>query len=165
MLNRRKILVTVLLILAMVLIAGCGASVKADISAYADDEIVITGIGDKDIVVTPAELAEMDCVKKTLKGTSKGKEITVTGVGPTLETVLAAYGVEQSSIEKVIFIAYDGYSKSYDSDFFLVHPDIIMSVSTADEPLYEENQPVRLLIPGTTPDNWVKGVEKIQIIQ
>ena len=162
--NRKKIFVTILLILSMTVMAGCSATVKADISEYADEEIVITGIAEEDIIVTPADLAEMDCVKKTVKGLSKGTEITVTGIGPTLETVLAEYDIEQSSVKQVIFIAYDGYSKSYDSDFFLVHPDIILSVSTADEPLYDENQPVRLLIPDTTADNWVKGVKKIQII-
>lgn len=162
--KRRQSAVLLVMVFVISLFTGCSATVKADISEYKDSEITIAGLTEEEFTVTPEELSQLKCKKKTLSTTSKGRKVTQNAIGPTLETFLENYGYSLDDIEEVIFVASDGYTKSYDSDFFLVHDEIILSVASGNDPLEEEDQPVRLAIEDVMPDNWVKGVVRIQFI-
>lgn len=163
--NLKKAAVVVLAMIICMAACACGATVKADISAYENTEITITGLTDEDITVTPAELAEKKCKKETVTTQGKGKEYTFKAIGPTLQSLTEEYGVVLEEVDELIIIASDGYTKSFDGEFFITHPDVYLSVANGNEPLAEDDQPLRLIIPGATPDNWVKGVVKIQIIK
>lgn len=59
-------------------------------------------------------------------------------------------------------IAQDGYTKQFDGGFFATHPDVYLSIANRDEPLNDDEQPLRFVIPGTTADNWIKAVKEIR---
>lgn len=160
---KRKITVLILVLMTVCLVfAGCSKSVRADISGYENEKITIEGLGDETITVTPGELKELDCVSKSVTTQSKGGEITVDAAGPTMDTLLDQYGVSMGDVSEVTFVAADGYTKQFDSTFFTTHKDVYLSVADGDDPLAEEEQPLRVVIPGATSDNWVKGVVEIR---
>lgn len=162
----KKTLTCILTIFAVcMMFTGCETKIKADISAYADAEIRVTGLTDENFIVTPVQLAELKCVEKTVKGSAKGKEITVTASGPTLATFTEANGVSLDEIKSITITASDGYTKSFDGDYFITHPDVYMSLAGGKEPLNEDEQPLRLIIPGATADNWVRGVVQIDFVR
>ncbi|MDO4545314.1 MAG: molybdopterin-dependent oxidoreductase [Bacillota bacterium] len=158
----KRLLYGILLLVLCLVLAGCGATVKADISAYEDEAITVTGLTDEDFTLTAGELAQLDCVGEKVTTKSSKGEITVEAVGPTLETFLKSYGIKQSEISSVTVIASDGYTKTFEASFFITHEDVILSLANGDEPLAEEEQPVRMVIPGATADQWVKGVVELQ---
>lgn len=160
---RRKHIAVILLMLVLCLVtAGCSKDVKTDISAYENEKITIEGLGDETITLTAGELKEMDCVRKSVTTQSKGRELTVEAAGPTLDTLLSQYGVSLDDVTDVTFVAADGYTKQFDSGFFVTHKDVYLSIANGDDPLEEDEQPVRLVIPGATADNYVKGVREIR---
>lgn len=160
---KRRITALVLVLMAVCLVfAGCSKPVKADISGYENEKITIEGLGDETITVTAGELKELDCIRKSVTTQSKGGEITVEAAGPTLETLLEQYGVSMDDVSEVTFVASDGYTKQFDSAFFTTHKDVYLSLADGDDPLQEDEQPLRIVIPGVTSDNWVKGVVEMR---
>lgn len=154
--------VTVLLILILCLtFCACGAKVKADISGYEKEQIKIIGLIDEEISITVGELADMECIKEKVTTQSRGKEITVTAIGPTLKTIVDKYGYDIDDINNLTVVAKDGYTMNFDSDFFVLHPKMIFSLCDGKKPLYEDEQPVRLVIPGVMAEQWVKGIDTI----
>lgn len=162
--KKRLISFVLTICMAALLLSGCSAEVKADISAYADTEITISGVSEEDRIITPAQLAELKCVKKTVSVTTSTKKVTVTAVGPQLNTLLEYLGVEQDDIKEMIVTATDGYTKSFKGEYFITHPDIIFSLARGEDVLEEDEQPLRLVIPGAMPNNWVMGVIRIQFV-
>ena len=145
---KRRITALVLVLMAVCLVfAGCSKPVKADISGYENEKITIEGLGDETINVTAGELKELDCIRKSVTTQSKGGEITVEAAGPTLETLLEQHGVSMDDVSEVTFVA---------------HKDVYLSLADGDDPLQEDEQPLRIVIPGTTSDNWVKGVVEMR---
>lgn len=156
--------VLAVMLIMLMMFSGCSAKVEADISAYSDTEITIVGLSEEDKIITPAQLAELKCVKKTVSVTTSTKKVVVDAVGPELDTFLEFCGVEQDQIDEMIVTASDGYTKSFKGEYFLTHPDIIFSLARGEEALEEDEQPLRLVVPGSMPDNWVMGVIRIQFI-
>ena len=79
-----------------------------------------------------------------------------------LETLLEQYGVSMDDVSEVTFVASDGYTKQFDSAFFTTHKDVYLSLADGDDPLQEDEQPLRIVIPGATSDNWVKGIVEMR---
>ncbi len=151
------------LIFYMSLFAGCGnMEVKADISAYADTPITICGLKEENFNITPAQLAQMDCIKQKAVGQSD-KAGTVYAVGPTLETFLAFYGKTINDFSKVKFSASDGYIKSFTTEE-LSEFDYILAIADGDKPLDNTEIPLRIIIPGGDSFNWVRMINKIEFI-
>ncbi|MGI6258179.1 MAG: molybdopterin-dependent oxidoreductase [Anaerovoracaceae bacterium] len=162
--SRKKILSLALLVVIFLLAVGCTAKVKADISSYETASIEIHGLKSQAFTVSPKELAQMDCKKETVTWTTAKKKVEVEAIGPTLETLAKSYDKDLTDYQKVVFTATDGYVKVFKREFFVTHPDLILSLASGKEPLPKEDQPLRLVIPGATPDNWVKGVVRIEFI-
>lgn len=139
---------------------SCGVKVSADISAYGDTPIKVTGLEKDTFEVTPNELAKMECVKETAEGVSK-KAGKVTAVGPTLETFTKEHGHEVSEYSQITFKASDGYTTVLDSAFLKSHSTIVLSVANGDKALRKKEQPMRLLIPGAPSSKWTKLVKEI----
>lgn len=155
----------ILLISMCTVLAGCGYEIEADISSYQDMEIRITGLTDENFIVTPAQLAELKCEKETVKGAATGKTITATAAGPTLAAFTEANGVELEEIKSVTVTASDGYTKTFDADYFITHPDVYMSLANGENALEKDEQPMRLIVPGAPADNWVRGVVQMDFVR
>lgn len=142
---------------------GCGGSgvkVKADISGYSEFPVVITGLSDEELVVTPRELAELRCVSATVTGKSD-KAGTVSPVGPTIETLLEKYGYELSDVDTVRFCASDDYTVTF-SQKSLSQFTFILGVANGDDALPESEQPVRLVVDGDDSGRWVRMVVRME---
>lgn len=162
LMNRKKFVLIIVMVMACLVFAGCSKDIKADISGYENNEITIEGISEHAITLTAGELKDMKCTEKTVTTVSKGREITVEAAGPTLETLLGEYGIPLSNVTEMTVIAADGYTKQFDSGFFTTHPDVYLSIANGDDPLEKDEQPMSLVIPATTSDNWVKGIKEIR---
>ena len=149
-----------ILLLFIGLITACGS--KPDISKYEDIPITVKGLAEEDFEITPAKLADMECVSGSGTGDSD-KAGTVEGYGPDLDSFLAGYGKERSDFSKVKFVARDGYKKTVSGDM-LQEKEIVFSLSNGKDSLGESETPMRLLIPGAESSYWVYGVVEIEFI-
>ena len=156
--SKRLILAAAVLIFSL---SSCGG--KPDISDYEDMPVQIIGLTEDDFEITPAGLAEMKCESGSGQGGSE-KSGNVDGYGPTLDTFLAEYGKERSDFSKIIFTAKDDYKKTVWGDM-LEDGKIVLSIANGEEPLNENETPMRLLIPGAESAYWVYGVVKIEFIK
>ncbi len=145
-------------LLAALLLAGCAA----DISAYQDQEILVTGLTAEDFTITPKELSEMKCTSETAVGQS-AKAGTVTGYGPTLDTFLAHYGRDKSEFKCIRFTAGDGYEVVLGPVSWDKYP-VIFSIANGSKPLETHQQPMRLVIPGGSSGNWIRMVTKMEFV-
>ena len=145
-------------LLAVLLLTGCGA----DISAYGDRQIRVSGLLEEDFYVTPNELSRLKCVSETATGAT-AKAGTVTGWGPTLDTFLGSYGREKSEFKCIRFTASDGYEVVL-GPVTWDRRTVILSVANGTEPLEEYQQPLRLVIPGGNSGNWARMVTEMVFV-
>jgi hypothetical protein len=152
------------LCIATLLLASCTSSqkVKADISEYGAAEIVISGLADSDFSVTPDELAQLECVRRSASGRGE-KAGSVTAVGPTLGTFLAQYGKAPSDFLMVRFFASDEYRVTL-MEGTLTEKEIILSVAAGDKPLAKAEQPLRILAPGLESSQWIYAIQRIEFV-
>jgi DMSO/TMAO reductase YedYZ molybdopterin-dependent catalytic subunit len=144
-------------------LSGCRARVKADISAYGETPIEVSGLKEEDFIITASDLAELDCVTATTTGRS-AKAGTVNAVGPLLGTFLADYGKTVDDFKKIRFIAADGYRTVLKGEY-LTDYDQILSVAAGNEPLPAPEQPLRLVIPDAESSMWVYAVIRIEFVE
>jgi len=156
--NRNRGLFIIWIILSLSALCSCGKS--ADISEYADDPITISGLLDEEFTITPAELLALTCVSRTATGKT-AKAGTVSATGPLLDTFLAQYGFVPTDFEKIRFIAGDGY-KTVLKGTYLTDYEVVLVVSSGEEPLAESLRPLRLLIPGAESNMWIYAVVRIE---
>lgn len=147
-------------IIALLLLALCLAGCSADISAYEDSPILVTGLLEEDFYITPGELAALECVEATAVGQT-AKAGTVQAYGPTLETFLAQYGKTLDEFKSVRFIASDDYVVTIGKASWDKY-DVILSIARGSEPLEDYQQPMRVVIPGGESGNWVRAVTTIE---
>lgn len=162
--KRRRLLIPPLIVLLVLAAAfglsGCG---KADISSYGDTPITITGLTDENFMITPNDLARLDCVSRTATGAT-AKAGTVNAYGPLLDTFLAQYDCKASDFSKIRFICSDGY-KVVLRDEYLTDYEVVMAVSGGSEPLAEAQQPLRILIPDAESSMWAYAVTQIEFVR
>jgi hypothetical protein len=160
--NRARLILA--LTLACLLFASCSGSVKvkADISAYGDTPITISGLANADFRVTPNDLAKLECVQMSGSGKTE-KAGTVSAVGPLLETFLAHYGKSMSDFSKIRFYASDQYKITL-KDEYLTNYKIVLSIAKGKDPLPANEQPCRLFIPKAESSNWIYSIIRIEFI-
>jgi hypothetical protein len=152
------------LLLAGLLLCSCSGAVKvkADISAYGDTPVTISGLLDEDFTITPDELAGLECVQMNGSGKSE-KAGTVSAVGPLLETFLARYGKSKTDFAKIRFYASDNYKITLREES-LTKYKIVLSVARGNDPLPAAQQPLRLFLPKAESSNWIYAVIRIEFI-
>lgn len=144
----------------VLLFTSCSTRAKADISAYGDMEITISGLTDEDFTITPNELAQLECVSRSATGQT-AKAGTVNAVGPLLTTFLEQYDKKPSDFSKIRFIASDDYSVVL-RDEYLTDYEVVLAVATDSDPLPEDQWPMRLLIPDAESNKWEYAVVRIE---
>ncbi len=140
-------------------LTACGGG-KADISAYGDTPVTLSGLTEEEFDITPNELAELDCVSRTATGAT-AKAGTVAAYGPLLDTLLAQYDCQAADFYKIRFLCADGYKVVLKGEYLMDY-DIVLSVAAGSDPLPEEWQPLRLLIPEAESAKWAYGVTRIE---
>ncbi len=153
----KKLIGIIMALFLCVMLVSCG---KADISAYKDQQIKIIGLLDEDFYITPGELSEMECTSATAQGKS-AKAGTVKAYGPTMETFLEHYGKTFDDFRSIRCVASDDYVVTLGRASWEKY-DIIMSIANGSEPLYESQQPLRIVIPGANSGNWIRTVTSIE---
>lgn len=148
-----------LLTLLLLLLCACGSK-TADISAYGDTPITITGLTEEEFTITPDELAALECVSRTATGAT-AKAGTVNATGPLLDTFLAQYDCKAADFYKIRFIAADQYRVVL-KDEYLKDYEVVLSISSGTEPLPEAQQPLRILIPEAESNLWEYSVVRIE---
>ena len=162
-----KRLLSLSLIIAIAM--GCGLFLTScgvddiDISSYAGEKIVLSGIQDEDIVLTIEDLKAMEC--KTLKTHCTSDKVgEVRATGPELDTVLAEYGVSKADFAKIIIYGSDEYDVKLLNDYITAN-DIYLAFGVDGEPLDEESAPCRIIIPESDSAYWTRMVNKIEFIK
>ena len=156
-----KTILFMCLIVCAVILSACGG--PADISAYENDPILIVGLLDEDFKITPREIAELDSVSRSAAFTTR-RVGTVEATGPLLDTFLAQYGYVPSDFDRIRFFARDDYRIVLRGDHLLYY-EIVMAVSAGREPLADEYQPLRLLIPGAESYMWIFAIDRIEFLR
>jgi len=159
---RKRVCGLLIICLAVAIAAGCSPSIKADLSAYEDEEIRIAGLRSEEFMVTPGELAKLECESQTATGKTQ-KAGTVRGIGPTLDTFAKQYGKRQTDFKKVVFRAKDGYTITLGTQD-LTKYDIILSLANGEKPLSGQEAPLRLVIPGAESSKWIRMVNEIKFM-
>ena len=139
--------------------AGCGTD-DIDISGYADEKIVLSGLQQEDVEVTIRELAAMDCkTVKTHSTSDKIGEVRATGV--ELGTLLEQYGLSKEDISSLRFYGIDEYDVPLTREYIMEH-DIYLAFGINGEPLDKESAPCRVIIPESDSAYWIRMVNRIE---
>jgi hypothetical protein len=168
---RRRLLLA-FLAAALVVIASAGAFIvydnlrTADISAYAQTGISISGLEEQDFIVTPEGLSALKIVKTSTTGSGMGeggesKAGTVYAYGPSLEALVASHGYAVSDFRSITFLCKDGYRTTLRPSR-LGDEEVILSFAAGQVPLAPYQQPLRLIIPGGDTGQWCFGILRIE---
>ncbi len=162
----KKYLKICLWLMLALLLCGCVAGhgqekLQSEVSDYAGDKILISGLAEEDFELTVAELMEMETVTRSAAATmANGKQVNVKVTGPLLETLLKKYGKSQKDFALIRFSATDNYSIAVPADI-LKSRDIILGLMDKGEALSEDDRPVRVVIPEERAMYWVRKLNRI----
>ncbi|MBR5429212.1 MAG: molybdopterin-dependent oxidoreductase [Firmicutes bacterium] len=168
--NRKNVIISLLLLqllLLAVVCTACGAaSVDAsDFAGYAEAQILISGLEDEDFYISVAELGELPAVSRAASATrANGDKVSITAVGPLLDTLLEEHGHRQTDFDHIRFGATDGYAITIEQNL-LAKREIILAVMDGSSPLTADDQPLRVVIPGERAMYWVRHVNSISFEQ
>lgn len=157
--KKRLFAFAVVLIMSVTMLAGCGVD-DIDVSGYGDATLTLSGIEHEDIVLTVADLKEMECdTIKTESTSDKIGEVRATGVW--LDTILEPYGYTQEDFHKIKFYGSDEYDVNLYTDYLEENP-IMLAYGINGEPLDDESKPLRVIIRNSDSAYWVRLVTKIE---
>lgn len=157
-------------------LVGCEKPVESDeessesngqVSITGDmiEGITLVGMGGGDIKVTMDEIKKMKLVNKdSISISSSGEETEQNVIGGLLEELLEKHGVSQTEVSSIRVTAVDGYSMEIPPEIFK-NRDIILAHEIDGEPLFEENKPIRIIIPEERAMYWVRGVSMIEVAE
>jgi len=158
---KKRILAAAIAAVCLTTFVSCGVD-KIDISGYSNSKITLTGLSGKAQTITVEQLQQLKCA--TVKTSSTSDKVgTVRATGPWLSTFLERYGKKQADVSKLIIHAKDGYSITLYSDF-LKKNQIMLAFGIDGKPLGSEDQPVRIIIPGSDSAYWVRMVDKLELV-
>ena len=138
-----------------------------DFFSYADTPITIVGLTEEEFTITPQDLSEMDCIRMTASGTGSGRGVGgaskagyVAAYGPLLEDFLNQYGYTQTDFRRIKVYCSDGYTVVLRGE--TLEYDIVMSIASGKDSLYDVQKPLRFVIPDEQSGKWAYGITKIE---
>ncbi|HZK57544.1 MAG TPA: molybdopterin-dependent oxidoreductase, partial [Clostridia bacterium] len=173
-LYRNKFYIVAILIVIILVSAGCGRSVEPNAESSGSDgkvstaediteSIILAGIGGEDIKVTIEEVEKLKKVSKdVISLSSDGGETELNASGGLLGELLEKHNITQTELDSIRVTAGDGYSMEIPSEI-LKNRDIILAYEINGESLFEEDKPIKIVIPGERAMYWVRNVAKIEI--
>ncbi len=161
--QRKHMILLAALICALLCLTACGKPDDIDISGYADQTVILTGVTGEPVELTIADLKKMKC--KTIKTESTSDKIgVVRATGPWLDTVLEPYGVKQEDFSKIIIIGADEYDTKLNQEYLKENP-IMLAFGVDGNPLEEDAVPCRVIIRNSDSAYWVRQVRKIEFVK
>ena len=169
--KRNRLLARVVAAVCAVVLLACGAYAlwdevrPVDYASYANVPITIAGLTEEEFTVTPDELAQLECVRITASGTGQGvngasKAGFVAAYGPLMSTFLEQYGYAQTDFRRIKVYCGDGYTVVLRGE--TLEYDIVMSVASGKNSLYDVQKPLRLVIPDEQSGKWAYGITRIE---
>lgn len=163
----KKVGILLLALMMVLTVAACDQKTggSGDEAPAAEDaqKIIVTGLTDEECEVTVGELKKLPAVTKRAEATrASGEKVKLKATGPVLQTLLQEYGKSIKDYNTVRFSAKDGYSIAVPPDVLESRP-IILAYQIDGRSLDEENQPVRVVIPGERAMYWVRMLERIDL--
>ncbi len=164
MTKKKKIILiaggAVVVVLAVVLVLWLTVFRTPGFSSYADQEIEIIGLLDEDFTVTPAELAQLDCVMTSTTGNTKKAQGTIYAYGPTLETFLAQYDVTLDQLRSMKAVGLDDYTVTLGKTTWDKYT-INLAVKNGKKQLLERQRTLRIIIPGADSGKWIREIGQL----
>lgn len=166
-LRSRKIIVLSIIIIILGLV-GCNNNQEEnnqeELDVKAPEEVIMTGLEELDVKLTVHRVKELEEVNKdVIAVSSSGEETEMNVSGGLLEELLKEYGKSQTDFSQIRFVASDGYSINVPSSI-LNNRDIVLAYEINGEPLNEEHQPLRIIIPEERAMYWVSSLSEIEFI-
>lgn len=160
-----RIISYLVILIMMLALIGCGEKTEtaADLAAEDAQEIFITGLTESDYPITVGELKKLPVItEKAQAAKSNGEVEKIKATGCLLEDVLQQQGKSIKDYNTIRFSARDGYSIAVSSDI-LENRSIILAYQIDGKSPDEENQPIRVVIPGERAMYWVRMLDRIQL--
>ncbi len=155
------------MLVAVMLLCGCQREISVQqeaIADYAEEKIAISGLTDEEFTVTVAQLASLAVIAEDASSRkANGETLSMQAVGPTLDTFLAQYDKTREDFSKIRFTAADGYVITLSAGV-LEQQEMILAVANGEQPLDENEQPLRLVLPGADSMYWERAVCHIDFI-
>lgn len=101
--------------------------------------------------------------KDVISVSSSGEETELNVSGGLLEELLNKHGISQTELSGIRVTAIDGYSMEIPSEI-LKNRDIMLAYEINGEPLFKENRPIRIIVPGERAMYWVGAVSAIGVV-
>jgi hypothetical protein len=158
--STKKLPLLALIMLSILFAAACSKeNTKAGAPGPHDEEkILVHGLQEEDFEITLGDLKQLPTVSKHAEAErSNGEIVKVDATGPLLDAFLQQYGKTQKDFSRVRFTAKDKYSIAVPADV-LAGRQIILSYLNKGQPLADEMQPVRVVIPGERAMYWVMNM-------
>lgn len=134
------------------------AILLADISVYDQVKIQVTGLKEKNIFITPHDLAQMKKEKVTIKSRRVIGEDTVV-IGPTLDTFFDYYGLDKADYISMKCYTATGNSNAYVRT--MAEETVILAIADGDRPLSKAQMPLRIIVPDGDA-YWTNSVTEIE---
>lgn len=152
----------ILLLLPVMVAAGCAG--KAPAAVEGGDRFVIARSGQADIDITVESLKQLPPVSRQVEAVRRGGETARHTVkGALLADVLSGIGKNQADLYAVRLEAGDGYSIEVPREILQTR-EVILAYEIDGKPLEKELRPVRVIIPEVRAMYWVKNLLRMEIL-
>lgn len=161
----KKLRVIIMTLIIMLVFTGCNKEANTNTSGRdIPDKITIVGLDNEESEVNLDDIKKLEKVNSdVISISSSGEENEMNVTGGLLEELLQKHDISQKDLSGIRFIASDGYSIDV-PDTVLKSRDIILAYEVDGEPLFEDSQPIRVVVPDERAMYWVKKLEKIELI-
>lgn len=140
--------------------------IPPDYSAYADDTVRIEGLSETPFDISVRDLAALGCEYADTTGkTQTGAKTSASGYGPTLDTLMGAYGHDRGDFVKVRFYCRDDYKVFLRKADLEDYDTIMLAIADPHGPLRATSQPMRLIVVGGDANMWCYAVSRIEFLE
>lgn len=161
--KKRIVIISFAVMILMLMACGRETGIQPS-NADIPDKITISGLEDEVIEVSLDDIKELEKINQDVVSiSSSGEENEMNVTGGLLEELLQKHGKTQKNLLGIRVVAIDGYSIEIPNEV-LEHRDILLVYEIEGEPLFEDSQPIRVVVPDERAMYWVKSLDEIEIL-